>query len=222
MDSQPPATARPGTDTTTEHNRSFWARHRVTLHTSAYILSLLVAAPRWPYLLAGVPLVLVGLAIRTWASGYLLKDRTLCTAGPYAYTRNPLYAGSVFVLVGLCVIANSFPLTVVAVAALIIVYPLTVRYEETVLTQEFGDDYVEYCRRTPRLIPWRGRCMPGDSTRFTRQRAADNNAGESAGWVALLIVLLVLKAFAGAHWGFWPYGPTGEPPLTYGLWWRGF
>ncbi len=49
----------------------------------------------------GLPVSLLGLGLRAWAAGHLSKDRTLATCGPYNYTRNPLYLGTLLVAAGL-------------------------------------------------------------------------------------------------------------------------
>jgi len=95
------------------------------LHALGYLAALVVAMPRWPYLLWGLPLVVIGLALRTWALGYLTKNAALCTSGPYAYTRNPLYLGSLFILAGTCVAANNAYLTAVAAFLAVFVYIFT-------------------------------------------------------------------------------------------------
>jgi hypothetical protein len=41
--------------------------------------------------------------IRAWASGHIRKNQTLAVSGPYAYTRNPLYLGSLILGVGFCI-----------------------------------------------------------------------------------------------------------------------
>ncbi len=200
--------------------RGFWARYRTRLHALAYVAALVVAMPRWPYLLWGLPLVAVGLLIRTWALGYLTKDAVLCTSGPYAYTRNPLYLGSLFILAGLCVAANNVYLTAAAALLATFVYIFTVRSEENVLLGLFGEDYEAYRRSVPRLVPrpWRRRyACPAE---FSWERARGSNAAELAGWVLLLFGLLVLKAVLGEHYQWWLYSPL--PRLTYGLWWWGF
>src|SRR5664279_4181865 len=55
----------------------------------------------------GIPLSLLGLALRAWAAGCLAKNQELATGGPYAYTRNPLYIGTLVVAAGLSIAARS-------------------------------------------------------------------------------------------------------------------
>jgi len=54
----------------------------------------------------GCSIISLGEGLRLWASGYLHKNVVLITAGPYAYTRNPLYLGRLLILTGLCVVAD--------------------------------------------------------------------------------------------------------------------
>ena len=51
--------------------------------------------------MAGIPVALVGVAIRTWAAGHVRKNQQLAISGPYAYVRNPLYIGSLIAGIGL-------------------------------------------------------------------------------------------------------------------------
>ena len=55
----------------------------------------------------GAPVSLLGLALRAWAAGCLAKNQQLATGGPYAYTRNPLYIGTLLVAAGLAVASCS-------------------------------------------------------------------------------------------------------------------
>ena len=55
----------------------------------------------------GLPVSLAGLALRGWAAGCLAKNRQLATGGPYAYLRNPLYAGTLLVAAGLAIASRS-------------------------------------------------------------------------------------------------------------------
>jgi hypothetical protein len=80
------------------------------------------------------------------------KNTELTTTGPYAYTRNPLYLGSMLIAFGFAVAAHSW-WTALALAILFtLIYWPTIRSEEEFLRGHFSD-FAEYCRRVPRLIP---------------------------------------------------------------------
>jgi protein-S-isoprenylcysteine O-methyltransferase Ste14 len=79
--------------------------------------------------------------------------RRLVLHGPYRYVRNPMISGVVFVLFSEALILMSRPHLTWALtflAANFIYIPLL---EEPQLKRRFRDDYVEYCRHVPRLIP---------------------------------------------------------------------
>jgi protein-S-isoprenylcysteine O-methyltransferase Ste14 len=69
-----------------------------------------------------LPVSLMGLALRAWAAGCLAKNRQLATGGPYAYTRNPLYLGTLLVAAGLSIAARSPGLGALFAAVFFLVY----------------------------------------------------------------------------------------------------
>src|ERR1700736_4031230 len=50
-----------------------------------------------------VPISVAGLLLRGWAAGHLAKNQSLAVSGPYAFTRNPLYLGTLLVALGLVI-----------------------------------------------------------------------------------------------------------------------
>ena len=81
---------------------------------AALYLFELRAAPRSPPPLPGVwLLVLPGLWLRGYAAGYVKKNRELTMTGPYAYTRNPLYLGSMLMAAGFALALLSWPVALV-------------------------------------------------------------------------------------------------------------
>ena len=90
-------------------------------------------------LLAGLPVALCGLALRAWAAGCLAKNRELATGGPYAYTRNPLYIGTLLVAAGLAVASRNVFLGVLFAAVFLFVYLPVIQLEEQHLRKLFPE-----------------------------------------------------------------------------------
>src|SRR5258708_28728585 len=82
-------------------------RVRVPLGFAFAILFLWLAMPTLKSVLIGAGLIIPGLVIRALASGHLQKNEQLATGGPYAYTRNPLYLGSLILSIGFAPAAPS-------------------------------------------------------------------------------------------------------------------
>jgi protein-S-isoprenylcysteine O-methyltransferase Ste14 len=97
-------------------------------------------------------LVLPGLALRAAASGTVKKNRELAVTGPYAYTRNPLYLGSMLMAAGFAVALLSWPVAVLLAVGFALIYIPVIAAEEQFLREAFPD-FEEYCRRVPRLLP---------------------------------------------------------------------
>lgn len=100
----------------------------------------------------GLPISLLGLAVRAWAAGCLAKNRELATSGPYAYTRNPLYIGTLMVAAGLAVASRSVGLGVLFAAVFLFVYLPVIQLEEQHLRAIFPE-YSTYAQRVPALWP---------------------------------------------------------------------
>jgi len=100
----------------------------------------------------GVPVSLAGLLLRAWAAGCLAKNERLATGGPYAYTRNPLYIGTLLVAAGLALAARSVWLAALFAAVFLLVYLPVIQNEEQHLRKLFPE-YVAYADRVPALWP---------------------------------------------------------------------
>src|SRR5258708_7695686 len=81
------------------------------------------AQPSVQSLTYGLPISVAGLALRAWAAGHLAKNQRLATSGPYAYTRNPLYLGTLIVAAGLAVAGRSVGLAVLFAAGFLPGFP---------------------------------------------------------------------------------------------------
>ena len=111
-----------------------------------------LARPSWPSLAASLLLVVPGLWLRGYASGYVRKNAELATTGPYAHTRNPLYLGSMLIAFGFAAAAASWVILVVLAALFAAIYIPKILSEEAYLRERFAG-FEAYCRAVPRLLP---------------------------------------------------------------------
>jgi hypothetical protein len=102
-------------------------------------------------------LVLPGLWLRAYAAGYVKKNRELTVTGPYAYTRNPLYLGSMLMAAGFALALESWPVAVLLAIGFSVIYIPVIAAEERFLRATFPA-YAAYSGTVPRLIP---RLTPG-------------------------------------------------------------
>lgn len=113
-----------------------------------------IARPTAHSLAASLLLVLPGLALRAAASGHVKKNEELTTTGPYAYTRNPLYLGSMLIAFGFALASRSWAVAVALAVLFAIIYVPTILSEEEFLRARFAA-FEDYARRVPRLLPYR-------------------------------------------------------------------
>ena len=95
-------------------------RIRVPLGFVFAILYVWLAKPIIKFSLLGLIVAIVGIVLRALASGHVRKNEALTTSGPYAYTRNPLYLGSLIIAIGFLIVfltfrANTFAAGVVEI-----------------------------------------------------------------------------------------------------------
>jgi protein-S-isoprenylcysteine O-methyltransferase Ste14 len=83
-------------------------------------------------------------------------ERKLVTRGPFAYTRHPLYSTLLIGLPPLFIIWYADLLFVVPWVLTFIVSHYVVRLEERGLINTFGDEYRNYKKYVPALIPYKG------------------------------------------------------------------
>ncbi len=122
------------------------------LTAALYLFELWRREPRPAAVAWSLLLVLPGLWLRAYASGYVKKNRELTQTGPYAYTRNPLYLGSILIAAGFAVALLSWPVAAILAAMFLIIYVPVIASEERFLRSHFPD-FDAYCHRVPRLIP---------------------------------------------------------------------
>jgi protein-S-isoprenylcysteine O-methyltransferase Ste14 len=158
------------------------------------------AWPTWEAILIGGVLIMVGLGIRAVASGHIRKNAALATSGPYAYTRNPLYLGSIVIAAGFIVAARNIWLGLAAAAVFAIIYLPVIRAEENYLRSAFPE-YAEYAAQVPRLFPRPTPYQPGGPalTQFSRELYMRHREYNAILGSAVMLAALILKLVLVRH-----------------------
>jgi protein-S-isoprenylcysteine O-methyltransferase Ste14 len=111
-----------------------------------------LAQPTGKSMLLSLSLVVPGVWLRAYAAGYVRKNAELTRTGPYAYTRNPLYLGSMMIAFGFAAAAASWIILVMLAVLFAAIYFPTIQGEEGYLREHFAD-FDEYADSVPRLLP---------------------------------------------------------------------
>jgi hypothetical protein len=127
-------------------------RIRVPLGFAFAALFLWLARPTPLFLALSLLLVVPGLLLRGFASGHVKKNSELTITGPYAYTRNPLYLGSILIAVGFALAARSLWIAIVLIALFLAIYLPVIRAEEQYLRSAFAE-FDAYAAQVPRFVP---------------------------------------------------------------------
>lgn len=114
---------------------------------------LYLARPTVVTLVAGGALAGAGILIRGWAAGFLRKNESLATCGPYAHTRNPLYLGSFLIGLGVTIAGNEIAFVLLFALFFLWIYLTVARREARFLEEKFGDEFRDYAEHVPLFLP---------------------------------------------------------------------
>lgn len=158
------------------------------------------ASPTPTLLAIGGLLAGVGLMIRASAAGVIMKEKQLATSGIYAYTRNPLYLGSLFLGLGVTAAGGQWIFVVLFVAFFFTVYGQTMRGEAELLEGLFGGAYRDYAENVPLLLPrmtaYRAPGRPeGTAPGFNLERWRGNKEYEALMGAVVVFGFLALRMF---------------------------
>ena len=76
----------------------------------------------------------------------------LIFAGPYRFTRNPMYLGVTLFVVGLGLTLNNLWISLFAAPALLVVHFIAVLPEERYLAEKFGESYRSFLAQVRRYL----------------------------------------------------------------------
>jgi protein-S-isoprenylcysteine O-methyltransferase Ste14 len=102
--------------------------------------------------LAGAGVAVVSRSVRAARQVHLADPQRLVTVGPYARSRNPMYAGWTLLHVGAGLATNSAWVLATWPAAALLVHR-GVLGEERTLAGRFGAEYARYRSEVPRYLP---------------------------------------------------------------------
>jgi len=172
--------------------RSVLLKLRYPIFLVAAVILITQIDPSW--FLPGLIVCLFGELIQLWCFASLDKNKTLAIKGPYMLTRNPMYIGRFFLLLGCLLLAGNIWVILVFTVLYYFYMVNRVKREEKKLRVVFGEAYEGYCRHVNRFMPslrgidWR-------SLWFFKWNLLLKNNGH---WnlIAVLISLLVFYSFA--------------------------
>lgn len=124
----------------------------------AQVSAPLGGALRWP----GWGLVALGIALIVWAAGPFRRAGTtmvpheppsaLVTAGPYRFSRNPMYLANLMILAGVALVLGAPLALILLVPFREVLLRLFILPEEAVLERELGQPYRDYKARVRRWL----------------------------------------------------------------------
>lgn len=177
-------------------------RARVPLGWVLGLAALWLARPTTVSYALGLLVAAAGEAGRVWAAGYLTKWKGLTRSGPYAWTRNPLYLGSLIVGIGFALATARWEVGVLLAVFLILVYAPVIQTEAARLAETYPEAYAEYAREVPLFLPRPPRFPKKDAANdesFTWRRVIENREHVTLlGWLATALVLWLRMGGVGA------------------------
>ena len=119
--------------------------------------------PDWVFY-PGIFLMLLGIVIRQYAIAVLgrffsltvrvAEDHKVVDRGPYKLVRHPSYTGVLVTFLGLGLAVQSWAAILTLLIVFTVAYGYRMRVEEKTLISQLGEDYLNYMKRTKRLIPY--------------------------------------------------------------------
>jgi protein-S-isoprenylcysteine O-methyltransferase Ste14 len=162
------------------------------------VLVLPMAHPTARSILACLPLLGAGVALRVWARGHLERAQRVTQTGPYALARHPLYVGSFCIAIAFALIARVWFLPPLVAAIFLVMYVPKALREEAWLRRRFGTDYAEYARRVGAVFPYRLPSLSSLRSSFRWSRVIGHREWKTWAGVAAVLALMWVRALTAA------------------------
>lgn len=164
-------TRRSRSRTGTKQDRStlgvIWIVIMVSIAAGIYV------ARHWPaatllggqmFAYAGVFLFVVGLLLRWWAiitlgrfftvDVTIEKDHEVVERGPFSVVRHPSYTGVLLAFVGFALTLRNWAALLIILLPIFAAFIRRMNVEEEALSRALGARYIDYMKRTKRLVPF--------------------------------------------------------------------
>jgi protein-S-isoprenylcysteine O-methyltransferase Ste14 len=130
--------------------------------------ALFLDPPRFPgnssiYTVIATILILTGICLRWWAiislgrffsvDIALQEKHQIVQQGPYRWIRHPAYTGLLTILLGMGIAFTNWVSLILIMVPITALFLYRIKIEENVLSQELGTAYLDYRKRTKRLLP---------------------------------------------------------------------
>ena len=111
----------------------------------------------WQRRVLGWSLLLMGILLALWATATFKemdfgKPTAVITAGPYAFSRNPMYVAWAMIYLAIALLVNTWWLVILLPVLLLFVHFRHVLREERQLERKFGEAYRQYRARVRRYF----------------------------------------------------------------------
>lgn len=161
---------------------------------------------QYPFYLGGLILIFFGETIRFNAVRYAggatrtlkVGAPSLCTSGPYAYTRNPLYLGNMIIYLGFVLFSGGpymFELLLFVFFYFSFQYFMIIALEEKTLYKKFKNSYSAYAKNVPRLIPRLNHWKSEDDRKPMKLMKMLKTEKRSLQNIFLITFLIIIKNF---------------------------
>jgi protein-S-isoprenylcysteine O-methyltransferase Ste14 len=153
---------------TSRDKGSLWLLY--SLITIGYILSFSIGSTKigrifyWNTFFAiGAALVVIGVIIRIWSiltlkqyftySVAKVENHQLIETGLYKSIRHPGYLGQLMIFIGISTSLSNWLSILLMMIPICIGYAYRINVEERFMIEQLGENYLDYQKRTKRLIP---------------------------------------------------------------------
>ena len=83
----------------------------------------------------------------------IAADHRIIDSGPYRFIRHPSYTGIFMLYLGICLTIGNWVTTLIMIVPPFCAFLWRMKVEENALSEALGESYVNYMKRTKRLIP---------------------------------------------------------------------